>query len=432
MSRIAIALSVILSVVSVARADLIEITTDTTIDSGNAGTYENQDIIVRGCTVTINVPLALNSLTVERNASNAPGIVTHAAALEAGLQLTVATDVTVQGADDTLVASRIDARGRGYPAGEGPGAGQGAYGSGGGYGGAGGDGYSGQPGGGTYGSVTQPIDMGSGGKFAAGGVVRLTVQGVLTVNAGGVINSDGTGGDAGGGGSGGSVWITCGELQGDGFVTASGGTGLPWSGGGGGGRVAIYTCDQQMNPAQITATGGTGGQNGQPGTVLFASPWITITAQPAGGIAPIGDPVTLSIVATGQGALQYQWRKDGLNLTEDPPHLTGTQTATLYIDAAVYEDQDDYDVWLTDDCGNFVSDAAHLIVPPPGDMNCDGTVDFADINPFVLYLSNYGVWLQTYVNCPPDIGDINGDGSYGDPPDFGDINPFVALFSGGG
>ena len=64
-----------------------------------------------------------------------------------------------------------------------------------------------------------------------------------------------------------------------------------------------------------------------------------------------------------------------------------------------------------------------------GDLNCDGTVDFADINPFVLYLSNYSAWQAAYAGCPPENGDINNDGTY---PSFGDINPFVALLSGGG
>jgi hypothetical protein len=60
----------------------------------------------------------------------------------------------------------------------------------------------------------------------------------------------------------------------------------------------------------------------------------------------------------------------------------------------------------------------------PGDLNCDGIVDFGDINPFVLYLSNFAQWQLSYPGCPPENGDINGDGSY---PSFGDINPFVAL-----
>jgi hypothetical protein len=59
----------------------------------------------------------------------------------------------------------------------------------------------------------------------------------------------------------------------------------------------------------------------------------------------------------------------------------------------------------------------------PGDVNCDGVVDFGDINPFVLILSNFQVWQQTYPSCPWHNGDIDGNGSVG----FQDINPFVAL-----
>jgi len=63
-----------------------------------------------------------------------------------------------------------------------------------------------------------------------------------------------------------------------------------------------------------------------------------------------------------------------------------------------------------------------------GDLNCDGAVNFGDINPFVLYLADFATWQTTYDGCDPVHGDINGDGTY---PDFGDINPFVALLSGG-
>jgi hypothetical protein len=71
-----------------------------------------------------------------------------------------------------------------------------------------------------------------------------------------------------------------------------------------------------------------------------------------------------------------------------------------------------------------------VYVPYPviaGDLNCDGAVDFGDINPFVLYLSNFAAWQTAYPGCPAENGDINGDGSF---PSFGDINPFVALLSG--
>ena len=63
----------------------------------------------------------------------------------------------------------------------------------------------------------------------------------------------------------------------------------------------------------------------------------------------------------------------------------------------------------------------------PGDMNCDGAVNFDDINPFVLALSDPPGWHAAYPDCNLLNGDVNGDGAV----DFQDINPFVALLSGG-
>jgi parallel beta-helix repeat protein len=62
-----------------------------------------------------------------------------------------------------------------------------------------------------------------------------------------------------------------------------------------------------------------------------------------------------------------------------------------------------------------------------GDLNCDNTVDFADISAFVLYLSDLSAWQAVIGGCPAENGDINGDGTY---PSFRDINPFVALLGG--
>jgi subtilase family serine protease len=64
-----------------------------------------------------------------------------------------------------------------------------------------------------------------------------------------------------------------------------------------------------------------------------------------------------------------------------------------------------------------------------GDMNCDGVIDLGDINPFVLYMSNFVLWQDTYPICPANVGDINDDGTYGQW-SFDDINPFVALMVG--
>ena len=62
----------------------------------------------------------------------------------------------------------------------------------------------------------------------------------------------------------------------------------------------------------------------------------------------------------------------------------------------------------------------------PGDLNCDGAVNFDDINPFVQVLSDPAGWQQQYPGCPLLNGDCNGDGLV----NFDDINAFVALLSG--
>jgi hypothetical protein len=61
-----------------------------------------------------------------------------------------------------------------------------------------------------------------------------------------------------------------------------------------------------------------------------------------------------------------------------------------------------------------------------GDLNCDGLVDFDDINPFVLMLSDPDAWQAQYPTCDWRNGDCDGNGFV----DFDDINRFVALLSG--
>ena len=239
-------------------ARAVTFTTDTTINAGDA-TYDAQDIVVSGCTLTVNGPHSFNSLQIVSS-----GILTHTAAASGQsnnqVNLTIAQNVLVD------ATSRIDVTGKGYhPGFSGPGAGASLVGTiwddwagGGGYGGWGATSSVGLAGGAPYGSITQPTDWGSDGGScpshnatggSGGGAVRLLVGGTLTVS--GQILARGTGdatapGGAGdgeiGGGSGGSIWLTVTTLAGQGTISADGGNGDTDddSGGGGGGRVAIY------------------------------------------------------------------------------------------------------------------------------------------------------------------------------------------------
>ncbi len=64
---------------------------------------------------------------------------------------------------------------------------------------------------------------------------------------------------------------------------------------------------------------------------------------------------------------------------------------------------------------------------PVGDLNCDGVVDFDDIDPFVLALSGPAGYEAAWPNCRWLNADCNGDGDV----DFDDIDAFVAILSGG-
>lgn len=124
-----------------------------------------------------------------------------------------------------------------------------------------------------YGSFLEPVDLGSGSQpdcssgTTGGGAMRLTIAGPLVVD--GAIRSDGgTQGALCGtsGSSGGSLWIECAALSGNGTIAADGGaSNRNDAGGGGGGRVAVYFTDRTAFTGSIRALGGA-----SPGGVLRA------------------------------------------------------------------------------------------------------------------------------------------------------------------
>ncbi len=202
---------------------------------------------------------------------------------------------------DLIVQSngQITADGLGYGRGSGPGVG--GYDSasgGGGYGGSGGRGryrydntYTSDTvryadGGGSYGSITEPADFGSGGGSGAagsgGGIIRLEVGGTLQLDGNITANGAADGSSSGyGGGSGGSIWLAVGVLAGDGFITTNGGEGSYYvsgkttrhGGGGSGGRTAIYYESDLFN-GTITAYGGSGYNYGGAGTIYLQEDFV--------------------------------------------------------------------------------------------------------------------------------------------------------------
>jgi hypothetical protein len=343
------------------------------------------------------------------------GVFTHPAE-DTNFEITVQGDATIE------AGAAISADGMGYPAETGPGAGDESYGygAGAGYGGEGGQNYHGAPGGVAYGAAEKPVCLGSGGGHwsnggRGGGLIHLVVDG--TLNVGGQLSANGNNaGSTGGGGSGGSVFLHVGTLDGAGFISAGGGnSGHMQAGGGAGGRIAIYSCSVLMPLEQIIAPGGAGWENGEDGTIFFGSGTVEILVHPMDQRAYEDEPVTFTVVATGDGELSYQWRKNGLDLVDDD-RISGATTDTLTIDPVVLADVGDYDVIVTDDCGPFPSDAALLIVPP--DLNGDGCVGHSDLG---ILLSD---WNCTDGDC---VGDCDGDGDT----DHSDLGVLLAHWGQG-
>ncbi len=65
--------------------------------------------------------------------------------------------------------------------------------------------------------------------------------------------------------------------------------------------------------------------------------------------------------------------------------------------------------------------------PPRGDPNCDGIIDFDDVDAFVAALASAEAYARLYPSCDAMLADIDGSGQI----DFDDIEPFVACLVSG-
>ncbi len=77
------------------------------------------------------------------------------------------------------------------------------------------------------------------------------------------------------------------------------------------------------------------------------------------------------------------------------------------------------------DANNLVTIQSVTIIPELGDMDCDGDVDFDDIDDFILGLNDPPSYEAIY-GVPPELkGDTDGDGDV----DFDDIDDFIAILN---
>ncbi len=92
--------------------------------------------------------------------------------------------------------------------------------------------------------------------------------------------------------------------------------------------------------------------------------------------------------------------------------------------------------WAINDAGEIVGTGTHRGAPASfllrpalsADTNCDGGVDFFDIDPFLLALFDPPAYAAAFPECSLFQSDVNEDGAV----NFFDIDPFVGcLFAGG-
>ncbi len=104
-------------------------------------------------------------------------------------------------------------------------------------------------------------------------------------------------------------------------------------------------------------------------SVLFgpaaAVPDISINAQPQDRTVIQGEAAAFTVAAKGNSALSYQWRKDGVNLSNGGG-IAGANSATLTIAGVQPEDAGEYSVRISNAAGAVTSRSAALtvLVPP--------------------------------------------------------------------
>jgi hypothetical protein len=86
-----------------------------------------------------------------------------------------------------------------------------------------------------------------------------------------------------------------------------------------------------------------------------------ILAQPESQSVILGSNVTFSVTARGTVPLTYQWRKDGIDLTNGGS-ISGADSALLTIATAAYSDAGNYSVRIANVAGSTASADASLAV----------------------------------------------------------------------
>lgn len=114
------------------------------------------------------------------------------------------------------------------------------------------------------------------------------------------------------------------------------------------GGYSVYVSNAYGNITSSTAT-------------LTVSAAPVITSQPQNQSVAAGGTATFSVVATGSPAPSYQWRKNGVNLSNGG-NVSGATSATLTLTNAQSSDAATYTVYVSNSMGSVTSNGATLTI----------------------------------------------------------------------
>ncbi len=201
---------------------------------------------------------------------------------------------------------------------------------------------------------------------------------------------------------GGRVWVVqLGDLNGDGYCDASTANSVEGTGG-------------------IMLGDGAGGWSGP------AAVYDVFSQAPSTDLGDLDGDGDLDWVLSSFGSSIWRlYANDGLGNFTFVQDFTADNNPSCAVLTDIDNDRD-LDVVLTDEIADVMKILQNSGATPIGDVNCDGSVDFFDIDPFLLALFDAPGYELQYPSCDIGQADVNLDGSV----DFFDIDAFLAALFG--
>jgi hypothetical protein len=154
-----------------------------------------------------------------------------------------------------------------------------------------------------------------------------------------------------------------------------------------------------------------------------------IEVQPADATATVSQTLRLSLVASGGGNIDYQWRRNGIELDDDA-RITGAYSDVLVIASILPSDAGTYDCLVSNRCGQATSNGAIVATRCVADYDDgdgagipDGGVDISDL---LFYLGVYEAGIAR-----ADVDDGSGTGALDGGVTLDDLLYYLVRFDAG-